>query len=85
MLKSSSVSTRGGVEGIYVMDDDGSNETLLTEAETLRPYPNSWSPDGKFILYKSRFDWNSRYVIFLMNPRRNKCSATHRERWEYYR
>ena len=61
-------STRGGVKGIYVMNDDGTNETLLTESEELRPHPNSWSPDGKMILYQSRVNWKSNSVLFLMNP-----------------
>lgn len=34
-------STRNGIDGIYVMDDDGSNQTLLTESEELRPHSNS--------------------------------------------
>ncbi len=61
-------SIRDGVQGVYVMDDDGSNQTLLTESEELEPYPNSWSPDGKHILFKSRVKWNGRSVLFLMNP-----------------
>ena len=40
-------SIRDGVYGIYVMDDDGSNQTLLTEDEKLKPYPDRWSPDGQ--------------------------------------
>ena len=61
-------SVRDGVRGIYVMNDDGTNESLLTESETLRPAPDCWSPDGKMILYQSRVKWNSNYVLFLMNP-----------------
>ncbi|RKU06212.1 hypothetical protein C6501_19040 [Candidatus Poribacteria bacterium] len=41
----------GGVRGIYVMDDDGSNLTLLTESKELKPYPKCWSPDGQQILF----------------------------------
>ena len=60
-------SIREGVKGIYVMDDDGSNVTLLTESEMLRPYPNCWSPDGKQIVFKRREKQNSRSVFFLMH------------------
>ena len=42
-------SARNGVMGIYVMDDDGSNQTLIRRG----PFPNCWSPDGKQILYSS--------------------------------
>ena len=61
-------STRDGVKGVYVMDDDGSNQRPLIESEKLEPYPNSWSPDGKHILFKNRVQWNGRSVLFLMNP-----------------
>ncbi len=47
-------SRRDGVEGVYVMDDDGSNQTLLTEDGKLRPTPRCWSPDGKQIMFRSR-------------------------------
>lgn len=42
-------SKRDGVKGIYVMDDDGSNVTLLTDK--LNPDFPSWSPDGKQIVF----------------------------------
>ena len=60
-------SERDGVQGIYVMDDDGSNQTLLTESEELSPYPNRWSPDGQQILFKRRPHVNAWHVFFLMN------------------
>ena len=50
-------SERNDVKGVYVMDDDGSNQTLLSKG-----YPESWSPDGKQILFKTRSS-----VLFLMN------------------
>ena len=53
-------SERNGVKGIYVMDDDGSSQTLLIEG--LYPVLPSWSPDGKQILF------HRGGVLFLMNP-----------------
>ena len=47
-------SKRDGVQGVYVMDDDGSNQTLLIQDEKLRPTPRCWSPDGKRIMFRSR-------------------------------
>ena len=42
-------STRDGTRGIYVMDDDSSNVTLLTDI--LSPSRPRWSPDGKQIVF----------------------------------
>lgn len=50
---------RTPTDGFYVMDDDGSNVTLLTnQPETWWP---RWSPDGKSIVYTVRRS------IYLMN------------------
>ncbi len=57
-------SVRDGIYGIYVMDDDGSNQTLLTDA--FRPRLPSWSPDGRQILFR-RFVHGSA-ILCLMNP-----------------
>ena len=66
-----------GVEGIMVMDDNGSNLTLLIEDKSTKPYPGSWAPDGKQIVFTeyhselidkegvfSKIDGD---VLFLMN------------------
>ena len=55
-------SRRDGIEGVYVMDDDGGNQTLLIEGDHKLPYPNCWSPDGKQIVFKGKF-----YCLYLMN------------------
>ncbi len=60
-------SKRDGIRGIYTMDDDGSDITLLTD--TLSPRSPRWSPDGKQIVFsrlkgpKDTEQWH----IFLMN------------------
>ena len=53
-------SERNGVKGIYVMDDDGSNQTLLLEGGSI--FPESWSPDGTQILFVRGT------VLYLMDP-----------------
>ena len=60
-------SMREGVEGVYVMDDDGSNQKVLTESAELQPFPNCWSPDGQQILFKRRAEPHKSFVLFLMN------------------
>ena len=55
-------SERNGVKGVYVMDDDGSNQTFLTEELGSVSFAQSWSPDGTQILFKKRNG------LFLMNP-----------------
>ena len=43
-------SKRDGSYGIYVMDDDGSNEMLLTDM--FSPTDPFWSPNGKLIVFR---------------------------------
>ena len=54
-------STRDGVEGIYVMDDDGTNIALLTNENG--PHLPNWSPNGKLIVFRQ----TRRTPLFLMN------------------
>ena len=59
-------SSRDGVKGIYVMDDDGTGVTLLTDA--LSPGNPRWSPSGKQIMFaRPVAQHSSSYAIFLMN------------------
>ncbi len=52
-------SRRDGVQGVYVMDDDGSNQTLLIEdGEKWLPFPDCWSPDGQQIVFERRGSQN---------------------------
>ena len=61
-------SQHDGIYGIYVMDDDGSNITPLTESETLRPYVDCWSPDSQHIVFSRRAtEFDTKSVLFLMN------------------
>ena len=53
-------SRRDGVKGIYIMNDNGSNVTLLNN--TTDPFWPAWSPDGKQIVFKRRS-----VGFFLMN------------------
>ena len=43
-------SNRDGNDEIYVMNDDGTNQTNLTKNPGNDWYPN-WSPDGKWLSY----------------------------------
>ena len=75
-------STRNGIKGIYVMDDDGSNQTLLFESEELRPHPNSWSPDGKLIAFERNVRPFKDQAIFLMNPDGTNIQQLTPEEWD---
>lgn len=59
--------TDDGMDGIYIMGDDGSNQTLLMEDKGLGPSARCWSPDGKHILFKKRPRPNRNFALFLMN------------------
>ena len=60
-------SKRDGVTGIYVMDDNGNNVTLLTD--TLVPRAPRWSPDGKQIVFERQViqQDSQRSHLFMMN------------------
>ena len=60
-------SSQDDIRGIYIMDDDGSNITLLTD--TLRPFFPRWSPDGKQIVFQRRVRLidSQQQHLFLMN------------------
>ncbi len=62
-------SERNGVKGIYVMDDDGSNQTLLIEGRG-GAVPWSWSPDGTRILFTKgvRRGVQQSVILFLIDP-----------------
>lgn len=56
-----------GFTGMYVMDDDGSNVTLLIRNSV--PRQPCWSPDGKQIVYEQYNSLNGRqyFSIAIMN------------------
>ena len=57
-----------GIAGIYVMDDNGDNRTLLIDG--LYPALPRWSPDGKQIVFHrdvKNNDPSQRAHLFLMN------------------
>jgi Tol biopolymer transport system component len=58
------MSNRDGNEEIYVMNADGSNQTRLTDNDTIDFGP-AWSPDGKKITFSSYRDGNDE--IYVMN------------------
>ena len=62
----------GGVRGIYVMDDDGSNLTLLIQDNLikhnwLKPVSPRWSPNGKHIVFAKFPRIYHAPALFLMN------------------
>ena len=58
-----------GVEGIYVMEDDGTGVMLLhTDTRRRSPSAPRWSPDGKQIVFR-RFanppDWQKKEIVVM--------------------
>ena len=60
-------SKHDGGRSIYIMNDDGSDLTLLTS--TLKPRAPHWSPDGKQIIFERQVTpWdNQQFHLFMMN------------------
>ena len=56
------ISDRDGNNEIYAMDEDGSNQTNLTNNETWDDFPN-WSPDGKKIAFMSAREGNAELYV----------------------
>jgi Tol biopolymer transport system component len=55
-----------GVDQLFVIDEDGSNERRLTEIAMSDRDP-SWSPDGRRILF-TRESWSFDWGLYLINP-----------------
>jgi Tol biopolymer transport system component len=43
---------RGEPSGIYVKPSSGAGNAQLMLESSQTPYPDSWSPDGRFLLYE---------------------------------
>ncbi len=55
-----------GIKVIYVMDDDGSNQTLIREdGDRGLPAIPSWSPDGQLIAFEGILQG---YGLYVMHP-----------------
>ena len=59
------VSIDKDVNGVYVMDDNGNNITLLSDTQGSRTA--RWSPDGRQILFSRRSKGTTGRYIFLIN------------------
>src|SRR5689334_3990275 len=57
-------SSRDGMEQIYIMDTDGSNQTSLSGDPTHDDYFPSWTPDAQHIVFVSYYD-NKTHVVAM--------------------
>ena len=70
------VAFRDANSDIYVMNDDGSGATNLTNNPDRDNYP-TWSPDGTRIVFQSDRDGNDE--LYVMNGDGSGVTRTHRQ------
>lgn len=58
------VSDRDGTFDLFVMDEDGSNQTNITRTEEWEEDHPRWSPDGRWIAFKS--DRDGERQVYMM-------------------
>jgi hypothetical protein len=65
-------SDSGGDRGLFAQNADGTGsvERLTTAEEGAEHIPDSWSPDGRYLLFSVRKD--SRFVLFALSLRDSK-------------
>ena len=65
-------STRKGPFDLYVKPADGSGPEQVLLASADGKIPNSWSPDGRFLLYRSTLNGNDLMVLPVLPERNGK-------------
>ena len=59
-------SNRAGKNGIYRKSSSGAGEDELLMTETIGAYPDSWSSDGKYLLYERVADTRTRVDLWIL-------------------
>ncbi len=65
-------SNRKGTYALYLKPADGSGPEQLLLASADAKYPNSWSPDGRFLLYRSALNGGDLMVLPVLPERNGK-------------